>query len=132
MRDFPRGFEAATAALLFRGTAGQMAGSLARIAALPPATRIYCAHEYTLANLRFARAVEPDNAELLAREQRCRAQRERGEPTVPSRLDEELATNPFLRCDVPAVRAAAEQRAAGASSSNEATFAAIRAWKNAF
>lgn len=117
---------------LLGGTAAQMVGSLGRIARLPPATRIYCAHEYTLANLRFARAVEPDNAELLAREQRCRAQRERGEPTVPSRLAEELATNPFLRCEAPAVRAAAERREAGASSSVEATFAAIRAWKNAF
>ena len=82
--------------------------------------------------MRFARAVEPGNGALQAREQRCRAQRERGEPTVPSRLAEELATNPFLRCDEPAVRAAADRREAGASSSIEATFAAIRAWKNAF
>ncbi len=117
---------------LFEGTPRQMVRSLAKLAALPPATRVYCAHEYTLANLRFALAVEPDNADLQARWRACEAQRARGEPTVPSTIADELATNPFLRCDVAAVRAAAERRRPGASASTVETFAAIREWKNAF
>ena len=117
---------------LFEGTPPQMAASLAKLAALPSATRVYCAHEYTLANLRFARAVEPGNEALAAREQRCAAQRARGEPTVPSTIGEELATNPFLRCHVPAVQAAAESHERGSGASPVATFAAIRAWKNGF
>lgn len=117
---------------LFEGTPQQMAASLAQLAALPPATRVYCAHEYTLANLRFARAVEPDNAALVAREEHCAEQRARGEPTVPSTIAEELATNPFLRCHLPAVQAAAERHERGSSASPVSTFAAIRAWKNGF
>jgi hydroxyacylglutathione hydrolase len=117
---------------LFEGTPEQMVDSLAKLAALPPATRVYCAHEYTLANLRFARAVEPANAALAARVNACTALRERGEPTVPSTLEEELATNPFLRCDQPAVRAAAAARVPGSERSTVASFAAIRAWKNVF
>ncbi|MFN7779748.1 MAG: hydroxyacylglutathione hydrolase [Betaproteobacteria bacterium] len=117
---------------LFEGTPAQMVGSLAKLAALPPATRVYCAHEYTLANLRFARAVEPDNAALAARSERCAALRASGTPTVPSTLAEELATNPFLRCEVAAVRAAAERIDAGTAAGPVATFAALRAWKNRF
>ena len=117
---------------LFEGTPAQMVASLAKLAALPPATRVYCAHEYTLANLRFARAVEPDNAALAARSERCAALRAAGVPTVPSTLAEERATNPFLRCTVPSVRAAAESVQAGAAASPVASFAALRAWKNRF
>ncbi len=117
---------------LFEGTPEQMNNSLGKLAALPPATRVYCAHEYTLANLRFARAVEPANARIAQRQAACEAQRARGEPTVPSRIEEELATNPFLRCDEPAVRFAAEAQQPGAGRSAVATFAAIRAWKNRF
>jgi len=117
---------------LFEGTAEQMAASLARLAGLPADTRVYCAHEYTLSNLRFARAVEPDNEALLQRQQACIALRERGEPTVPSTIAEELATNPFLRCDAPAVRRAAEARAGRPLPTTEAVFAAVREWKNAF
>lgn len=117
---------------LFEGTPAQMVESLAKLVALPPTTRVYCAHEYTLANLRFARTVEPDNAALAARSERCAAQRAAGVPTVPSTLAEELATNPFLRCALPAVRAAAESVQAGAAASTVATFAALRAWKNRF
>ena len=117
---------------LFEGTAAQMAASLARLAALPPTTRVFCAHEYTLANLRFARAVEPDNAALAARQRACEAQRARGEPTVPSQLADELATNPFLRTDIPAVRAAAAAQRAAADRDSVATFAALRAWKDTF
>ena len=117
---------------LFEGTPAQMLDSLRKLARLPGATRVFCAHEYTLSNLRFARAVEPDNARLRGRQDACSAQRARGEPTVPSTLEEELATNPFLRVDAPAVRAAAALRAPGADADAVSTFAAIRAWKNAF
>lgn len=117
---------------LFEGTAAQMHASLAKLARLPGTTRVYCAHEYTLANLRFARAVEPDNAALAAREAACRAPRERNTPTVPSTMAGELATNPFMRSGEPSVRRAAESLQAGASASREEAFAAIRAWKNRF
>lgn len=117
---------------LFEGTAAQMFDSLGKLARLPGATRVYCAHEYTLSNIRFARAVEPDNAALATRQRECEALRARGEPTVPSVMAVELATNPFLRSGEPAVRAAAERRSRGAGSDPVATFAAIREWKNAF
>jgi hydroxyacylglutathione hydrolase len=117
---------------LFEGTAAQMAASLARLAALPPPTRIYCAHEYTLSNLRFARAVEPANAVLAERELREQARRERGLPTVPSMLADELATNPFLRTCSPEVVASAARRTGTPLDDAVAVFAALRAWKNAF
>jgi hydroxyacylglutathione hydrolase len=116
---------------LFEGSAAQMSASLARLAALPPATRVYCAHEYTLSNLRFALAVEPDNAALLRRREDCVALRERGEPTVPSTVGMELATNPFLRCSQPEVVAAARRHAPGAGDPT-AVFAALRAWKDRY
>jgi|SRR5882672_9481305 len=117
---------------LFEGTAQQMHKSLSKLARLPGATRVYCAHEYTLANIRFARAVEPKNPALEQREAMCREMRAKNIPTVPSTIAEELATNPFLRSDEPAVRRAAEQLEAGSSADAVATFAAIRAWKNRF
>ena len=92
---------------LFEGTPTQMLGSLDRLASLPGATRVYCAHEYTLANIRFALAVEPGNADLQLRARDASAQRERGEPTLPSTIGLELQTNPFMRSDADAVRAAA-------------------------
>lgn len=115
---------------LFEGTPAQMHASLARLARLPGETRVYCAHEYTVANLRFARAVEPDNAALARRLADSEALRARGEPTLPSTIALERATNPFLRCDEPAVRAAAERRRTGAGANAIETFAAIRAWKD--
>jgi hydroxyacylglutathione hydrolase len=117
---------------LFEGTAAQMFESLRKLARLPDATRVYCGHEYTLANIRFARAVEPDNADLAGRQHDCEQLRARGEPTLPSTIALERATNPFLRCSEPAVRAAAERRRPGAGSDPVATFAAIRAWKDQF
>ncbi|GIL05001.1 MAG: hypothetical protein AMXMBFR72_18220 [Betaproteobacteria bacterium] len=117
---------------LFEGTPAQMHASLSKLARLPDATRVYCAHEYTVANLRFARAVEPDNAALARRLADSEALRARGEPTVPSTIALERATNPFLRCDEPAVRAAAERRRKGASATAVDTFAAIRAWKDVY
>ncbi|MGH8746422.1 MAG: hydroxyacylglutathione hydrolase, partial [Burkholderiales bacterium] len=88
---------------LFEGTAQQMYASLEKLRALPDSTRVYCGHEYTLANIGFARSVEPDNAALGAREARDRKLREAGKPTLPTTLGEEKATNPFLRCLEPAV-----------------------------
>ena len=98
----------------------------------PSSTRVFCAHEYTLANARFARAVEPDNPELQAFERRAQALRERGEPSLPSRLQDEFACNPFLRCGVPAVRAAAERHAGRVLATEAEVFAVLRAWKDAF
>jgi hydroxyacylglutathione hydrolase len=118
---------------LFEGTPSQMLNSLDRLAALPAATRVYCAHEYTLANIRFALAVEPANAELQQRAREAAALRERGEPTVPSTMALELATNPFMRSDAPGVRAAAGERAGPAAGGNRVqTFATIRKWKDGF
>lgn len=117
---------------LFEGTAEQMVASLDKLARLPGATRIFCGHEYTIANIRFALAVEPDNARLKARLARDEAKRERGEPTVPSTLEEELATNPFLRCSQPAVIAAAERHAGRKLANRVEVFAEVRQWKNTF
>ncbi len=117
---------------VFEGTYEQMHDSLQRLAALPDATRGCCGHEYTLANLAFARAVEPDNEELADRERRAQELRDAGEPTVPFTLAEERTTNPFLRCHVPAVHAAAEARAGRTLSDPAEVFAVIRAWKDRF
>lgn len=116
---------------LFEGTPAQMADSLARIAALPEATLIYCAHEYTEANLRFAAAVEPDNPEVAERCRRVAGLRAAAEASVPSTLAEEKATNPFLRCRQPAVLAAAQGQGA-IDTDPVAVFAALRAWRNNF
>jgi len=117
---------------LFEGTASQMADSLQKLAHLPGPTRVFCGHEYTLSNIRFARAVEPGNADLARRQRECEELRSRGEPTVPSTLEVERATNPFLRCGEQAVRAAAERRTPGAGADPVSVFAALRAWKNDF
>ena len=116
---------------LFEGTPAQMCDSLARIAALPDATRIYCAHEYTEVNLRFAVAVEPDNAALRERVERVARVRAAGLPSVPSTLREEKDTNPFLRCAAPAVISAAQAHGADGTSLVP-VFAAIRGWRNSF
>ncbi|MGW8392209.1 hydroxyacylglutathione hydrolase [Pseudoduganella sp. HUAS MS19] len=118
---------------LFEGTAEQMVNSLGKLAALPAATKVFCAHEYTLSNLRFASAVEPGNAALGARVAADTATRERGQPTVPSTIGLERATNPFLRYREPEI--AARLRAAGKLDGSEppvAVFAALREWKNNF
>lgn len=118
---------------LFEGTPTQMLGSLDRLASLPGETRVYCAHEYTLANIRFALAVEPGNADLQLRARDASAQRERGEPTLPSTIGLELQTNPFMRSDANAVRDAAIAHAgAPAIRSRTDVFATLRAWKNDF
>ncbi len=84
---------------VFEGTWDQMWASLAKLRALPPETRIYCAHEYTQANARFALAVDPDNPRLIERSRSFDALRRAGDATVPGLLGDELSTNPFLRAD---------------------------------
>jgi len=117
---------------LFEGTAEQMYASLAKLAALPDDTRVYCGHEYTLANIGFAKAVEPGNGALEKREARDRQLRAEGKPTLPSRLGEEKATNPFLRCREPAVIASANKYLGARIADPVRVFAAIRDWKNQF
>ncbi len=117
---------------LFEGTAAQMLASLQKLIALPHDTQVFCAHEYTLQNIAFAKVVEPDNAMLLAREQHCRELRVNNKATIPFRLAEELATNPFLRVHEPSVIQAAEQHCARQGLSAAEVFAVIRSWKDAF
>lgn len=117
---------------LFEGTAQQMWGSLSKLAALPAQTRVYCAHEYTQANIRFALAVEPDNAELKARAESVERLRAQNRPSVPSTLEQELATNPFLRCREPAVASAAAHHGRARLSDAAEVFATLREWKNNF
>ena len=116
---------------LFEGTAVQMAASLARLAALPDETAVYCAHEYTQANLRFALAVEPGNRRLQSRADEVALARSRGGATLPSTIGLEKASNPFLRCREAAVVAAARRRAPDAGD-EVAVFAALREWKDCF
>jgi hydroxyacylglutathione hydrolase len=113
---------------LFEGTAAEMWLSLTKIRALPPDTRIYCAHEYTEANGRFALTVEPGNAALAARMAGVRERRRQGLPTVPSTLEEELATNPFLRPESGEIR----ERLGLAGAEPAAVFAEVRRRKDGF
>ncbi len=115
---------------LFEGTPEQMQASLAKFIALPDETRVYCAHEYTLENIRFARKIEPDNAALLEREQRERQTRAQNRPTLPSTIALEKQTNPFLRWNHPQVMAAAERFAGHPLRSPVEVFAAVRRWRD--
>jgi hydroxyacylglutathione hydrolase len=112
---------------LFEGTPAMMYESLCgKLARLPPATRVYCGHEYTVNNLRFAEVAEPDNEDVRRKLAEAQAARARGEPTVPSTMGEELRINPFLRVDEPSLRA----RYGGASGAE--TLGSVRAAKDAF
>lgn len=115
---------------LFEGTPEQMMASLTKLAALPDATKVYCGHEYTLANIAFAQRVEPKNAALAARLERDQKLRAAGKPTLPSTLGEERATNPFLRWREPAVVESANKYLGARVSDPVRVFAAIRDWKN--
>jgi hydroxyacylglutathione hydrolase len=117
---------------VFEGTMAQMDASLQRLAALPDATHIYCGHEYTTANLNFARVVEPDNKDLQQRIKDTHQLRERGLPTVPSTLGLEKATNPFLRCEKTQVKKAAEDYCGQRLDTPVAVFTVLRGWKNVF
>jgi hydroxyacylglutathione hydrolase len=112
---------------LFEGTPEQMWRSLGKLRTLPPETRVYCGHEYTQANARFAVTVDPANPALVARKARVDALRADGIPTVPATMGEEVATNPFLRADQPALQAAT-----GTPGDPVATFAEIRRRKDSF
>lgn len=118
---------------LFEGTPAQMLASLDKLSALPDNTRVCCAHEYTLSNLRFARAVEPGNVDVQRHQQHCEALRQQQRPTLPSTLAVERAINPFLRSRQPSVRQTLLAHAATPLASDDASlFAALRQWKNEF
>ena len=115
---------------VFEGTFPMMQASLQKLAALPAETAVYCTHEYTLANLVFARKVDPNNATLIAHIDACEAKRAVGEPTVPSSISKELEINPFLRWNSPDIiqKLKQEQRFKGESPAD--IFGAVRAWKD--
>lgn len=115
---------------VFEGTPAQMLASLGKMAALPDDTLVYCGHEYTLANIEFARKVDPGNVALAAREERVRKLRAAGQPSLPSTLGEERATNPFLRCAEPPVVESANKYLGSRIGDPVSVFTAIREWKN--
>lgn len=117
---------------LFEGTPAQMLDSLTRLADLPRATRVYCTHEYTMNNLRFARVADPGNAATAAYEEACMQKRNRDEPTLPSTIGLEREINPFLRCEDANVKQAAESHAGRRLMDTAAVFAAVRQWKDQF
>ena len=117
---------------LFEGTAKQMVESFEKIRQLPHDTKIYCAHEYTLANMRFAKAVDPDNSALLERERNCKILREKDIPTVPFTLEEELQTNPFFGYNRDSIKQAVNRQTGINNLDSVGTFAAIRSWKDSF
>jgi hydroxyacylglutathione hydrolase len=117
---------------LFEGTPRQMHDSLSRLMKLPDGTRVYCGHEYTLSNIRFAKAADPDNAALHELEARAAKLRDRDLPTLPSTIGQEKSTNPFVRCLEPAVIASASKFAGKQLADPVSVLAAIREWKNSF
>jgi hydroxyacylglutathione hydrolase len=117
---------------LFEGTAAQMHSSLSKLEALPGNTLVYCGHEYTLSNLRFARAADPGNPALDEREASARAALADGRPSLPSTIESELATNPFLRGGDPGVATSASRFAGRALTSPVEVFATLRKWKDGF
>src|SRR5688500_13006066 len=117
---------------LFEGTPEQMVASLEKLADLPNETLIYCGHEYTLSNIRFARLVEPGNPVLIEREVTVEQLRARNLPTLPSTIRMEKATNPFLRCDEPEVIRTASWYAGKPLADRISVFSTLRDWKNSF
>lgn len=117
---------------LFEGSAAQMQHNMAKLGALSSETVVYPAHEYTLANLAFAQAVEPNNAVLQSTLKEAQAKQAASQPTLPSTLERERAINPFLRTDIAAVKEAAEQREGAPLDTNTKVFATLRRWKDEF
>jgi hydroxyacylglutathione hydrolase len=117
---------------LFEGDAAMMVASLERLAALPAETKIFCGHEYTEKNLRFALTLEPSNTELAAKYRRAKDSSERGEPTVPTTVADELATNPFLRSNSRELRDAVRKRFPDCPDDAVAVFARTRELKDSF
>jgi hydroxyacylglutathione hydrolase len=117
---------------LFEGTAEQMHGSLKKLMALPDQTKIYCGHEYTESNLRFAVTLEPGNRKLASRFERVQGLRTRGVPTVPSTLEEEKQTNPFLRWDSKEIQNTLRDRSPELRLDPVSVFAKVRQLKDSF
>jgi hydroxyacylglutathione hydrolase len=117
---------------LFEGTAAQMLNSLDKFAALGDDTQVFCAHEYTLSNLRWAQAVEPDNQDLQQFKAACEQTRQAHKPTVPSTIAIEKACNPFMRARVDSVAQASARWSGQPLQSDVDVFAALRTWKNNF
>jgi hydroxyacylglutathione hydrolase len=117
---------------LFEGTPQQMHDSLSKLMRVPDDTRVYCGHEYTLSNVRFAKAADPGNAALDALEIRAQKLRDQNLPTLPSDIGQEKATNPFVRCTQPAVITSASQHAGKPLNDAVSVLAALREWKNNF
>lgn len=117
---------------LFEGSAKQMLAAMDYFASLPPATEVYCAHEYSLANLNFAASVEPDNGDITRAHQHCHQLRRQGLPTLPSSIEQELRINPFMRTRSEAVIRAAERFSGNPLHSPVEVLAALREWKNQF
>jgi hydroxyacylglutathione hydrolase len=117
---------------VFEGTGAQMHDSLTRLTQLPPETKVYCGHEYTQSNLKFAEAAEPDNEKIAARAQRVAAQRSSGEPTMGFTVAEELATNIFVRTAEATILASASREESTGDKSPAEIFSALRAWKDRF
>jgi hydroxyacylglutathione hydrolase len=117
---------------LFEGTAEQMLASLEALAGLPDSTRVFCGHEYTVANLRFAMTVEAGNPEIVDYARRAGALRAANRPTLPSTIGLEKRVNPFLRCRLDNMRSAAESHAGATLLTPVAVFAAVRGWKDTF
>jgi hydroxyacylglutathione hydrolase len=115
---------------VFEGTMEQMHHSLTQLAGLSPETMVYCAHEYTVANLRFARAVEPGNSVLAQRLEAAETARAVAQPTVPSTIGYELQTNPFLRCGESSVQASAASHEGRTLATPSEVFAVLRGWKD--
>ena len=117
---------------LFEGTPEQMQASLRKLMALPDNTKVYCGHEYTESNLRFAMSVEPKNPKVVSRFERIQGLRARGASTVPSTLEEEKQTNPFLRWDSKEIQASVKAANRDARLDPVSVFAAVRRMKDSF
>lgn len=117
---------------LFEGTPEMMANSLNKLTSLPGETRVYCTHEYTLANLAFALAADSENKTLLERVEKEKTKRDSGLPTLPSSIELELATNPFLRCEQDSVKQNVSSHCGKPLQEPVETFAALRSWKDNF
>ena len=117
---------------IFEGTAQEMWDSVNKLAQLPANTKMYCAHEYTLANLQFARHVEPHNQKLIARQLKAQQMRDNNIPTVPSTIAEELDTNPFLRSHILEVQDAVSKNMGRPVTDELEVFTSLRLWKDNF
>lgn len=117
---------------LFEGTAAQMLSSLHTLSALPKQTRVYCTHEYTLNNIRFANTVEPNNQALIEWANTANDLRRQGLPTLPTTIGHELSTNPFLRCQHPDIVVAVQQQMQCQLNTELEIFTALRNWKDNF